>query len=378
MDSTLDRARRSGPRSKPSPSVEAFVQAASQQVLGARIDFPLLCRWTAHLTILSLAVVAVLVGRSPSFAGQPGKGLTRAQAAPLSRQTSMRGVTGFLVRAAQPRTITGDGAQPAQAPAPAPASDQVAAEAQPLAIRTYTVQAGDTVVGLAQRFGITPETILSANSSLAGNPDLLQLGQEIKILPVSGALHTVASGDTLTAIAEHYKVTVAAIIEYKGNNLSEPYVLHPGDTLVVPGGVWTAPAASGMAGPGAAPAGVGKATGSFMWPTTGRLTQGPWWRHMAIDLGTPKGTPINAADAGYVLEAGWSNVGYGQYVLLDHGNGYRSLYAHMSVIIAKRGQWVKKGQKIGLVGSTGNSTGPHLHFEIYKKGVIQNPLDYLP
>ena len=87
---------------------------------------------------------------------------------------------------------------------------------------------------------------------------------------------------------------------------------------------------------------------------------------------------IYAADAGHVLEAGWSNVGYGQYVILDHGNGYRTLYAHMSVIIARRGQAVEKGTKIGLIGSTGRSTGPHLHFEVYKNGVLQNPFHYLP
>jgi len=239
------------------------------------------------------------------------------------------------------------------------------------------VQPGDTVLRLAEQFGVTPDTILSANGELAGNPDLLKLGQELVILPESGVLHEVQAGETLSSIAQDHKTDVATIIAYQDNNLVEPYTLEVGQKLFLPG----AELQGGLA-PRYAAAGAGSsayaATGRFMWPTTGYLTQYPWAWHVAIDIGTATGTPIYAADSGYVLEAGWSNVGYGLHVVIDHGNGYRTLYGHMSVVIAQAGQSVQKGQLIGRVGSTGNSTGPHLHFEIYLNGALQNPLNYLP
>ena len=304
-----------------------------------------------------------------------------AQSGSALRRTSARGATGYLVRAAVPRTAVGERASSAS---PTQADEQAALPAtapkpEPRRIETYIVQPGDTVIGLAERFGITPETILSANSSLAGNPDLLQLGQELQILPVSGVLHEVKPGDTLSTVAQRYQVSIEAIVAYEGNDLSDPDNLRPGQKLVIPGGKWAYTAPSPAAVAGGVPANVRlPVTGRFTWPTTGRITQGPWARHMAIDLGTPTGTPVYASDGGYVLEAGWSQVGYGLYVLVDHGNGYRTRYAHLSKALVGAGQVVEKGQKIGLVGSTGRSTGPHLHFEIYKSGALQNPLNYLP
>jgi murein DD-endopeptidase MepM/ murein hydrolase activator NlpD len=335
-----------------------------------------LFRWTTHLSVLGLSAAAIVAGAAsapPRMAAQyspaPPAELVAGFVMPV-RGTSARGGSGFLVRAAVPRTSTSEAAAAAVSIEEEPAA--AATEAEPAETRTYVVQPGDTVIGLAARFGLTPETILSANPSLAGNPDLLKLGQELQILPVSGVLHKVVAGDTLVAIAKRYEVSVDAIIGYQANELVEPYILHPGQEIVVPGGKWSRAAAQ------AAAAGTANATGQFVWPTTGRLTQQAWWGHMAIDLGAPTGTPIYASDAGKVLEAGWTNVGYGQYVLVDHGNGYRTLYAHMSKILVQRGQSVAKGERIGLVGSTGNSTGPHLHFEIYRNGVLQNPLNYLP
>jgi len=114
------------------------------------------------------------------------------------------------------------------------------------------------------------------------------------------------------------------------------------------------------------------------WPVAGRITQKFWSGHHAIDIGAPLGTPIYATGSGYVAVAGWSDVGYGRMVIIEHGNGFQTLYAHMQVFYVKEGQWVDKGQQIGEVGSTGNSTGPHLHFEIVLKGVRRNPLIYLP
>ncbi len=324
-----------------------------------------------HITVVALAVVVTVDGQltAPSQAGGMAEPEDSSQVQPpaISRHASARG-SGYLVRVAQPHTRLTE-------PTTTPLVAQVAAKSA----ETYVVQPGDTVVALAGRFGITPDTILSANGELAGNPDLLKLGQELTILPVSGVLHIVEEGDTLESIVEQYKADMDAVIAYSDNHLSEPYELTPGQRIVLPGGTLPPPSGRRYA-PAGSSSGLSTipATGRFMWPTTGRITQYPWGRHTAIDMGTPTGTPIYAADAGYVTTAGWSNVGYGQYVVIDHGNGYCTLYAHMSAILVKAGQSVPKGEMIGRVGSTGKSTGAHLHFEIRKNGVQQNPLNYLP
>ncbi len=246
-------------------------------------------------------------------------------------------------------------------------------------IITYTVQAGDTVYGIAERFGITPNTILWSNDKLEDNPDLLYIGQELIILPVSGVYHTVQEGDTLEKIAKQYKVDVSAITQFKLNHVSSDEDLRVGQKLVVPGGrkpyiprvvtaTYTAPI----------PADAAKGTGVFGWPVSGRITQKYWERHRGLDIAAAKGSPVYAADSGFVVYAGWSDVGYGYMVLIDHGNGFRTLYAHLSWFYVEKGQSVAKGQKIGLVGSTGRSTGSHLHFELIQNGVKRNPIGFLP
>jgi len=368
MDPNVDGARGGSKR----PRGVRF-RMVGRRIVAAGRDGPTVSRWGLHASVLGLAVLAILgsgTGLVPARGGAQAAGAAVAGPVAAARQASSRGLAGYLVRAAQPRTELSDTPTPLPSPA---------ATAAPRGIQTYIVEPGDTVFDLAQRFGITPDTILSANPSLAGNPDLLKLGQELTILPVSGVLHEVQPGETLASIAQQYKVDVGAIVAYADNHLSEPYTLQLGQKILLPGARLPAPAAPRYAaatdanGRSAIPA-----TGTFMWPTTGRITQYPWWGHMAVDIGTATGTPIYAADAGYVLEAGWTNVGYGLHVVIDHGNGYRTLYGHMSVIIAQAGQSVQKGQLIGRVGSTGNSTGPHLHFEVYHNGVLQNPLNYLP
>jgi murein DD-endopeptidase MepM/ murein hydrolase activator NlpD len=110
----------------------------------------------------------------------------------------------------------------------------------------------------------------------------------------------------------------------------------------------------------------------------GKITQGYWWGHRALDVGAPTGSAVLATDGGYVSFVGWTDIGYGYLVILDHANGYSSYYAHLSQMYVMVGQRVERGQVIGAVGSTGNSTGPHLHLEIRYNGVEQNPLVYLP
>jgi murein DD-endopeptidase MepM/ murein hydrolase activator NlpD len=158
------------------------------------------------------------------------------------------------------------------------------------------------------------------------------------------------------------------------------YALTIGQFLMVPGGSkpYIPRVVNAYSGP--IPATAARGTGNFGWPVSGRITQKFWTRHPGIDIGAPKGTPVYAADSGYVVTAGWDQerVSYGFMILINHGNGFITRYAHLSAFNVEVGDSVKKGQIIGRVGSTGNSTGPHLHFEIIKNGDRRNPFGYLP
>jgi len=245
-------------------------------------------------------------------------------------------------------------------------------------IITHTVQSGDTLYGIAQKYKLNVETIMFANG-LENNPDLLRLGQQLIILPVDGIYHTVKKGDTLDKIAKGYKVTAAAIVNYSWNKLDPRNpAIAVGQKLIVPGGQKDLPVKQAQVYTGPVPAGAKRGTGRFIWPTQGYVTQGFKRYHPALDIARAIGTPVLAADTGYVVVAGWSNEGYGNYIVIDHGNGFQTLYGHLSKIFVKIGDTVGRGAVIGNMGSTGNSTGPHLHFEIRKNGVQLNPISYLP
>jgi len=242
---------------------------------------------------------------------------------------------------------------------------------------TYTVQPGDSASSIADQFGVSVETILWNNGNLEDNPDYLDLGDVLTILPVSGVYHTVVDGDTLESIAEQYKADAADIISYEGNHLQEPYVLEVGQKLIVPDGRKPYKVRHVVAWDGPIPEGAKRGSGVFGWPMSGWISQRYHEYHPAIDIAGPEGTSIKAADSGYVAVVGRSDTGYGRYVLIDHGNGFQTLYAHFSVIVVEVGQSVAKGETIGLCGSTGKSTGPHVHFEVKLNGVRRNPLLYL-
>jgi len=248
-------------------------------------------------------------------------------------------------------------------------------------IITYTVQPDDTVLDIAYRFGLQGTSLIYANEALAKNPDLLSIGQELVILPVDGALHKVARGETVESIAKQYKVDPEAITSYGGNALEPPYTLTAGQELIIPGGVKpyvpqvvTYNASSTVT----APSSMRSASGSMVWPMSGYISQGYWEGHRAIDIAAPAGTPIWAADHGYVSTAGWSNSGYGNMVIVTHSNGLQTLYAHMRAVYVEVGQAVSKGQQLGECGSTGRSTGPHVHFEVRRGTTRYNPYNYLP
>ncbi|GIK74769.1 MAG: hypothetical protein BroJett021_37570 [Chloroflexota bacterium] len=247
----------------------------------------------------------------------------------------------------------------------------------------YSVKAGDTVLGIAKRFGLQPETLMWSNSFIEQNPDRLKIGDQVRILPVDGVLHVVKRGDTLSGIASKYETDMQSIVQYAANGMTSVNDPLPiGKEIVVPGGTkpYVAPTVgnASTAYSVARPAGALAGSGNFSWPAAGYISQGYWRGHPAIDIAGWLGAPVTAADSGYVVLAGggW-NGGYGNYVIIDHGNGFTTLYAHLNSIFVKPGETVSRGQQVGTMGNTGNSTGAHLHLEIRYNGVPYNPANYL-
>lgn len=244
---------------------------------------------------------------------------------------------------------------------------------------SYTVVSGDTLSSIAKNFGVDTDSIADLNDFSVNK--LLKPGDVIKIPPVSGVIVTVKSGDTIQSLAKKYGLpSPQPIVDWPYNSFAndETFALAAGQTLVIPGGVAPevyVPVAPRVVGaPGSLFSG---GTGRFMWPAGGVITQYFSWYHGGDDIAAPSGTPIVAADSGRITTVQYLNYGYGYNIIVDHGNGYRTLYAHLSRIDVTEGQSVARGERIGLMGSTGRSTGPHLHFEIFQGGVRVNPLGLL-
>ena len=256
---------------------------------------------------------------------------------------------------------------------------------------THVVQQGDTVSGIAKKYGISVNTILWANDLTARS--VLRLGQELTVLPVSGVLHEVKRGETLGAIAKKYGSDVDKILA--ANLVKSPTAVQIGQRLIIPDGrPIAAPTPSRPSAPAATPPRLGDVRDVFRppeeappsravdgvelaWPTNQkRINQYYKWNHTGVDINGTLKDATYAADAGIVTFAGWNKSGYGNMILIDHGNGMVTRYAHHSKMYVKVGDQVTKGQTIGMVGSTGRSTGPHLHFEIYMNGKRVNPLEY--
>jgi murein DD-endopeptidase MepM/ murein hydrolase activator NlpD len=254
----------------------------------------------------------------------------------------------------------------------------------------YTVESGDSIFSIADKFNLNPETILWGNRyTLGDDPHFILPGQTLNILPVDGVYHMWSAGEGLNGVASYYGVSPEDIVNWPGNNLNPDEIgdyanpkIPPDTMLVIPGGQGTytdwrtprisreEPATAQHLGPGACTASYDGVTGSlvFMWPSTERYLSGfdysPETNHFAIDIAGQQGNPIFAADHGVVVYAGWNDYGYGEMIVIDHGSGWQTLYAHLSQINVSCGQEVMKGDTIGLMGSTGKSTGPHLHFEM--------------
>ena len=261
----------------------------------------------------------------------------------------------------------------------------------------YTVDLGDSVFAIAQAYNIKPETVLWSNYDvLKDNPHSLSVGMTLKIPPIDGVYYQWKEGDTLESIAAEFDTDEDGILSWPGNRLDLTHPeIDPGTWVMVPGGhrefqQWIVPViargaagvSTGVYGGGACPGGYEGlyGSGAFIWPTINHTISGNdyWSGHLAIDIGAALGEPISAADSGVVVFAGWATGGYGNTVAIDHGNGYSTLYAHLSSINVSCGRSVTQGQTIGYGGSTGNSTGPHLHFEIRYQGGFVNPWYVLP
>ncbi len=251
-------------------------------------------------------------------------------------------------------------------------------------IITYTVQKGETLSAIAKKYNLSTDTLRWQNN-LKSNDDIAE-GQQLEIPPVDGIVHKVKRGDTIYSIAKKYSVDPQVIVNWPFNTYTddENFGLAVGQLLVVPDGVKpkeriTEPNNNAyIAGRQTPNAGSVAPSGSFAWPTGGAISQRFVWYHTGLDIANSAAPDIVAADAGTIVIAGWpDNIGYGNRVLIDHGNGFSTLYAHMSAIYVKPGQTVNRGDAIGKMGSTGRSTGTHLHFEIRTAQGNVDPLSYL-
>ncbi|MCA9372956.1 M23 family metallopeptidase [Candidatus Woesebacteria bacterium] len=252
-------------------------------------------------------------------------------------------------------------------------------------IITHYVQEGDTLESIAVRYGLQVDTILWENNLRKTDP--IKPGQELSILPIDGVRHKVARGETIYSIGKKYGLEgsqIQMIVDYPFNEFlnDETFELATGQYLMVPEGIKpeekkTVPVRSAGYLAQTPSAGSVTAQGSFVWPTSGTITQRYSFYHKAIDIANRSAGAILAADSGTVVAAGWDNSGYGNRIMIDHGNGYVTLYGHLSSFQVGQGQTVNRGDVLGQMGSTGRSTGTHLHFEIRQGGVLLNPLNFL-
>jgi murein DD-endopeptidase MepM/ murein hydrolase activator NlpD len=246
-------------------------------------------------------------------------------------------------------------------------------------IITYTVREGDTVSSIAEKFGVSIETVIWAND--ISSVTKIKTGQRLKIPPVTGIVHEVQRGETVYSIAKKYQSNPQAVVDFPFNSFAndETFSLAVGQTLIVPDGVKpkaepAAPRPTVYLAQTDVQTGGG---GSFIWPTSGRITQRYVWYHRGLDVANKNAPAIVASQGGRISAVIYGRYGYGNHVVVDHGNGYQTLYGHMNKIYVTANQQVSSGQALGQMGSTGRSTGVHLHFEVIRNGVKLDPLSVL-
>ena len=258
---------------------------------------------------------------------------------------------------------------------------------------TYRVVRGDAMLAIADDFKLKSETLLYVNTQLEDNPHNLRPGMELTIPPVDGLYYEWKAGDTIEEVAAKFDAKPDDILSFPGNDidLTDPEI-KPGTKVMIPGGSrqlrnWEADlttatrnnnGSTGTSDFGSNACGGGPVGSGFGWPANSHVISGNGYGpgHLGIDIQGNVGDPVYAASAGVVTMAqgGW-NYGYGNVVQIDHGNGYVTVYAHLSQINVSPCQGVGQGSLIGLIGNTGNSFGSHLHFEIRYGGSNINPLE---
>ena len=240
----------------------------------------------------------------------------------------------------------------------------------------YEVKSGDTLASVESKFNVSVDSIKWATNI---KTDTIKTGTVLKIPPITGVVYKVVSGDNIYSIAKKYRTDAQKIVNFPFNDFVDldTFALVQGQTLFVPDGVppveqprITSPYIAQIQ------AGV-QGSSTFIWPTSGSISQYPVWYHMAVDIQNPSAPSVIASDTGTVVFAGCLDWGYGCHIIINHGNGYESLYGHLSNIAVSPGQAVSQGQTIGIMGSTGRSTGTHLHFEVRSGGGLLNPLNFL-
>ncbi|GEM_PF-642022 len=356
-------------------------------------------------------------GPLPTTTPTPRKTPPETGTPPIAESTSQPRIVA-LSHTPEPRVSSTATPTPTVVPTESPTSPP--SPTRQRAPNRYQVQPGDTVSTIAKRFGVSPETLMWANGLT--NPNSLAAGQTLTVLPVDGVSHQVGEGDNLSTIAALYGVDLSDILE--ANGLGTDSVISVGRSLLVPGGrpgtptppptatptrvpptrtpvpptptpvpptptprqaAALAPAAPtprqatalAPAAPAPTQPPLPKGSGQLSWPVAGSITQHFGGGHSGLDIAAPTGTAVRAAAGGRVVNLQQGEYDYGWYLVVDHGNGMKSLYAHLSTFSVKLGDAVGKGQQIGAVGSTGRSTGPHLHFEVRVNDRLVNPLDYL-
>jgi hypothetical protein len=245
-------------------------------------------------------------------------------------------------------------------------------------VQTYVLREGDDLAKLAFDLGRDLSAMACVTPSGTYPLEELRPGQTLLIPPSYFLCHTVVQGETIVGIAGRYQVDPQVILKTPWNEVTRlDTPLKPGRRLLVYGGIppempRTLPS-SGRTPDELWPYGDGE----FIWPVSGRISQGFDRSHRALDIAAPYGRDVVASDSGVVILAGWTDIGYGLRVVIDHQIDYTTLYGHLSEILVDEGQVVEEGQVIGRVGSTGNSSGPHVHFELRDFGYLANPLEVL-
>jgi murein DD-endopeptidase MepM/ murein hydrolase activator NlpD len=320
-------------------------------------------------------LLALLLAGSAAMQGyavvvvRPGDsldGIARRYGIPVESLIATNNLSGHLVH---PGTVLRAPLAEASGGAVEPAPDP------PAGFRRHTLASGETLSGVTARYGITLAALVGANPDLS-SLDRLPVGVELLIPPSEGLLVTLESADALPALLAEYGADPVAVL--RANALRSPLDLRPGMLLFLPQ-VRPAAALERLAA-------VRELENTYIWPLHGRLTSyfgrrnlgmGTAAFHRGLDIAAPTGTPIVAARTGTVIFAGWSDRGYGNLVTIRHADGAQTWYAHASRILVRPGQRVSQGETIALVGSTGISTGPHLHLELHVDGRAIDPLSQL-